>query len=121
MSARFDWTINQGETSEFTLVRTLTSDGSAVNFNSGATWALKVKDKFGGTEKLSLTSAASGAQSGAPFTHTNASNTVVVTLTADQTAAFDAPVKYVWDLQAIEGTSKTRIVEGALIVTPGVT
>lgn len=113
MSAQYDWTINQGETSSLTYARTLSSDGSAINFESGATFRIQAKDKYGGTAVLDLDDTA--------FTHTDATNTFVLTIPAATTAAISAPGRYVYDIEAVEGAAVTRVLEGSLIVRPEVT
>lgn len=114
MSAEYNWTINQGETSALTYKRTLTSDGSAINFASGATFRMQAKDRHGGsTTVVNLTNSA--------FTHTSASNEFTVSIPAATTEAIAAPGRYVYDIEAVEGTTVTRVLEGALIVRPEVT
>ena len=113
MSAKYDWTINQGETSSLTYKRTLTSDGSAVNFASGAAFAMMAKDKYGGSAVLTLSDSA--------FAYVDGTNTFTVTIPFGSTAAIAAPGQYVYDIEATEGTVKTRVLEGTLIVTPEVT
>lgn len=115
MTARYDWTINQGETSSLTYVRTLTADGSAVNFQSNTTFRMQAKDKHGGTAVF--TSAASN------FTYSATSNQVIIKLTDAETAAIDAG-KYVYDVEAVNEPATgevTRILEGSLIVKAEVT
>lgn len=113
MSAEYNWTINQGETSSLTYERTLSSDGSAINFESSATFRMQAKDKYGGSAVVTL-----GDSS---FTHVDASNKFVVTLSAAETAAIPAPGRYVYDIEAVEGAAVTRVLEGSLIVRPEVT
>lgn len=112
MTARYDWTINQGETSVLTYARTLTSDGSAVNFAAGATFRMQAKNKYGGTAAVTLDNTA--------FTHSSGTNTFDVEMSATETAAIAAG-KYVYDIEAVEGTDVTRVLEGSLIVKPEVT
>ncbi len=113
MSAKYDWTINQGETSSLTYKRTLTSDGSAVNFAAGAAFAMMAKDRYGGSAVVTLSDSA--------FTHVDGTNTFTVTIPYGSTAAITAPGQYVYDIEATEGIAKTRVLEGSLIVTPEVT
>lgn len=115
MTARYDWTINQGETSSLTYVRTATDGGAAVNFASGATFRMQAKDKHGGTAVFT--------SEAADFTHSNASNQVVIKISATDTAAIAAG-KYVYDIEAVDEPAAgevTRILEGSLIVKPEVT
>jgi len=113
MTAEYDWTINQGETSSLTYSRTLTSDSSAVNFASGATFRMQAKDRYGGSAVVSLTDSA--------FTHVDASNQFTVSIPAGDTTSISAPGRYVYDIEAVEGSTITRVLEGALIVRPEVT
>lgn len=113
MTARYDWTINQGETSSLTYTRTLTSGGTAVNFQSGATFRMQAKDKYGGTAVLTLDDTA--------FNHSDGTNVFEVQISATDTASIAAPGKYVYDIEAVEGSSVTRVLEGSLIVKPEVT
>ncbi|MGA0398114.1 MAG: DUF7264 domain-containing protein [Ilumatobacteraceae bacterium] len=112
MTARYDWTINQGETSSLTYTRT-DSGGSAVNFPAGTTFRMQAKDKYGGTAVVTLDNTA--------FNHSSGTNTFDVTISATETAAITAPAKYVYDIEAVDGSSVTRVLEGALVVRPEVT
>lgn len=115
MTARYDWTINQGETSSLTYVRTLTSNGNAENFANGATFRMQAKDKYGGTAVFTSETA--------DFTHVNQSNQVIIKLSAADTAAIPAG-KYVYDVEAVNEPNTnevTRILEGSLIVKAEVT
>jgi hypothetical protein len=49
--------------------------------------------------------------------------TIVVALTATQTAAIDATPsgQYVYDLELVSGSTVTRLVEGNFLVSPEVT
>jgi hypothetical protein len=115
MTARYDWTINQGETSKLTYVRTETSSGDAVDFGGTATFRMQAKDKYGGTAVFT--------SEAADFTHSSGSNQVVITLSAADTAAIPAG-KYVYDIEAVNepnANEVTRILEGSLIVKAEVT
>jgi hypothetical protein len=46
---------------------------------------------------------------------------VTLSLTATQTAALDAPARYVYDLEVTTGASVTRVIEGIINVRPNVT
>ena len=122
MTARYDWTINQGETSTLVYTR-FQSDGTTVqNFPQGSTFRMQAKDKFGGTAVLSLTT--NGSTESHHFKHTlasNDSNTVTITIPATLTAEIDAPGKYVYDMENVSGVTVERVLEGTLIVTPEVT
>jgi len=124
MTARYDWTINQGETSELTVKRA----------NSGGTYSpttafldnfrMQAKDKYGGTSYLSV----SGDGTAAPFTKDpsdsgddEGNSTVLIALSAAQTAAIPAG-KYVYDIENHDGAGTVaRILEGTLYVKPEVT
>ena len=46
---------------------------------------------------------------------------VTLSLTATQTAALDAPARYVYDLEVTSGAQVTRVIEGIINVRPNVT
>ena len=124
MSARYDWTINQGETSSLGYTRFQSDGTTAQPFDQSSTFRMKAKDKYGGTEVLSLTT--NGNTNTSHFKHTLAagpSNTFTIQIPADLTAAIDAPGKYVYDVENVtsDGVTVTRVLEGTLIVTPEVT
>jgi len=50
-----------------------------------------------------------------------ATGVVTLSLTAVQTAALDAPARYVYDLEVTTGASVTRVIEGIINVRPNVT
>jgi len=124
MTARYDWTINQGETSELTVKRA-DSNGSYNDTDFSANFRMQIKDKHGGTAVF--TSAASNFTS--PFDDGSGGNneqqnsTVKITLTSTETAAIAAG-KYVYDVENYDGGDPpivTRILEGSLIVKAEVT
>lgn len=115
MAPRYDWTINQGETSPLVYTRTVTSSGDADNFNTTTTFRMQVKDKAGGTAVFTSTSA--------NFTHSDASNVVTIKLSAAETAAIPSG-RYVYDIEAINEPAAdevTRILEGSFFVRAEVT
>ena len=123
MSGRYDWTINQGETSELTVTVTATSGGAAVNFSQNSTFKMQARDKFGGDVVLELTTNGTNG-SGSHFEHSlasGASNTFKVTVPAALSTAMNAPGKYVYDIENTSGTVVKRVIEGSLILTPEVT
>lgn len=112
MSGKYNWTINQGETSSLTVTRT-DSEGAVANWASGATFAMQAKTKYGGDTVLTITDA--------EVTHSDGTNIFIVTISATKSAAITAPGKYVYDIESTEGAVVTRIIEGSLTVTPEVT
>ena len=46
---------------------------------------------------------------------------VTLSLTATQTAALDAPARYVYDLEITSGATVTRVIEGIINIRPNVT
>jgi len=113
MSARYDWTINQGETTSLDYTRT-DSGGGAMAF--AGTFAMQARTKYGGDKVLEL------AQS--DFTISGSgNNTVTINISAAKTSAMTAPGKYVYDVEftATSGGAVSRILEGTLILTPEVT
>ena len=121
MTARYDWTINQGETSTLNYARS--RDGGSAGdapFATNSTFRMKAKDKYGGKEVVSLLNAS--------FTFAAAGSTTdresfAINLTAAETALIDAPGKYVYDVENVtsDGITVERVLEGTLIVTPEVT
>lgn len=126
MTARYDWTINQGETSSIEVNRILT--GGAANsapFNANSTFRMQAKDKHGGTAVLSLDNdvAAGGTATDFTFDSTGdatARNNFHVNISATASAAIAAG-KYVYDIENVSSNDVTRVLEGTLIVTPEVT
>ena len=45
---------------------------------------------------------------------------VTLSLTATETAALDAPARYVYDLEITSGATVTRVIEGVITVNPKV-
>lgn len=123
MSGRYDWTINQGETTELTITVTATSGGAAVNYDQNSTFKMQARDKFGGDVVLELSTNGS-VGSAAHFQHSlasGASNTFKVIVPATLSSAMTAPGKYVYDIENTSGTTVKRVLEGSLILTPEVT
>lgn len=46
---------------------------------------------------------------------------VTLSLTATETAALDAPARYVYDLEITSGATVTRVIEGIINIRPNVT
>ena len=116
MTARYDWTINQGETSTLKVTR-FESDGSTKIPFTG-TFAGSVKDKYGGTESLAI------ANSDVTIDNTGGgANTHIIDikLSATKTAAIAAG-KYIYDLENLDSSGDTtRVLEGSFIVKAEVT
>tara|TARA_R110002020_G_scaffold354217_1_gene566990 strand:- start:167 stop:580 length:414 start_codon:yes stop_codon:yes gene_type:complete len=135
MTARYDWTINQGETSNLTYVRAVSGAAADALYNGTTLYAnfrMQVKDKYGGTSSLSISgdgtaipflknpdSLSGGGNAADSLNHGN--STVKITITAAETAAIAAG-KYVYDVENHNGSGVVeRILEGSLIVKPEVT
>ena len=122
MTARYDWTINQGETSSIEVNRIVTGGAAdSAPFNADSTFRMQAKDKHGGTAVLSLDSSVTGTD----FTFDSGGNATArnhfhVNISATASAAIAAG-KYVYDVENVSSSDVTRVLEGTLIVTPEVT
>ena len=129
MTARYDWTINQGEVARLDLTRA-DSENSAIPFvkSSDGTFSnafkMQAKTKYGGDLVLELSSANSGEFTVADGTP----NKVSIMISDVKSALIDAPGKYVFDVETINPSGsgaatgdRQRILEGTLIVKPEVT
>ena len=112
MTARYDWTINQGETSTLTVTRE-DSEGGPLAFTG--TFRGAAKDKYGGTQYLEIEDADVEIDPNSAGSHV-----IEISLSAAKTAAMAAG-KYVYDLENVNGDTVARILEGSLIVKPEVT
>lgn len=110
MAANYDITIEQGATFTFTLTVT------GVNL-TGYTARMQGRTSHAATAKVFDLSSPSTGIVVTPGTN----STIAVTLTATQTAAFNAPLEGVYDLEYTDGTVVQRILEGTFRVTPEVT
>ena len=124
MTARYDWTINQGETSELVVKRADASGVFQTSLAFSANFRGAAKDKYGGTSHLTLdnTNFTSPYDTGSTSA-TEQNSTVKIILTSTQTAAIPAG-KYVYDIENYDGADPpnvSRILEGALIVKAEVT
>jgi hypothetical protein len=111
---RLDMSCYQGASFDYTL--TWLSAGAPVNL-TGYTGRMQVRDGYdAGSAIVSLTS-------GTGITLGGTAGTILVELTATQTAAIDATPsgQYVYDLELVSGATVTRLVEGTFIVSPEVT
>ena len=124
MTARYDWTINQGETSELTVKRANNVGAYTSDTVFLGNYRMQVKNKYGGTSYLSI----SGDGTAVPFVTDPAgsldpegNSTVKITITAANSAAIPAG-KYVYDVEDHDGAGiVSRILEGSLIVKAEVT
>ena len=101
----------QGASFDYTL--TWNAGGSAVNL-TGYTARMQVRETTASTAvALSLTA-------GTGITLGGTAGTIALALTATQTAAIDATPsgQYVYDLELVNGSTVTRLVEGTFIVLP---
>jgi hypothetical protein len=90
---------------------TATVDGTPVNW-TGFTGRMQVKEHLNSTAVLTLTT-------GAGITMGGAAGTVVVAMTATQTAI--TPGTYRYDLELTNGTTVYRLVEGKIVFDGQVT
>lgn len=111
---RYDLEIKQGATLSLTATWR-DSSGTAVNL-TGYTARMQVRSAYEATSTiLSLTS-------GSGITLGGAAGTIAITASANATAALTAPWSGVWDLELVSGGGEvTRLMEGAVTVTPEVT
>lgn len=125
MTARYDWTINQGETSELVVKRADGAGSFQTDLAFSANFRGAAKDKYGGTTYLTM----DNTNFTSPFTTSGSSgatednSTVKIILTSTQTAAIPAG-KYVYDIENYDGADPpnvARILEGSLIVKAEVT
>jgi len=111
---RLNMNCYQGASFDYTL--TWQTGGTPVNL-SGYTARMQVRDTYdGGSAIVSISS-------GTGITLGGTAGTILVALTATQTAAIDATPsgQYVYDLELVSGSTVTRLVEGTFIVSPEVT
>lgn len=135
MTTRQDLIIRQGETWSF--VWTKTSGGSAVDL-TGYTARMTIRDRIKGAQQAYLSSGADA--DGGSITLGGAQGTVTLAMTATQSAALagelsvassvllaehperDEPeVRYIYDLELVNGATVTRELEGRVIVYREVT
>lgn len=111
-TGRLDLVIQQGAT--FNPVWTWKIDGTAVNL-TGYTARLTVRDTYGGTALVTLTSGAGTIVLG------GAAGTIQPVMSATVTGALSAPATGVYDLELVSGSVVRRLLEGRVSVTPEVT
>jgi hypothetical protein len=135
VTARQDLIIRQGETYSFTWTKR-DSAGAAVDL-TGYTARMRVKDTYNGVQQVYLTSGAD-SQGGA-ITLGGAAGTVVLSMTADQSAALASEVNmvsillssldlnkpqktYLYDLELVSGAGAVaRELEGRVVVRREIT
>ena len=117
MSAQFNWTINQGETTTLLYSRT---DSASAAIVFAATDVFRMKVKTAHDASSTTLSKTSGWFDIGPDSTTL--NNVRFTLSAADIGGITAPGRYVYDIEAESTTGVvTRVLEGSLIVTPEVT
>ena len=128
MSAKFNWTINQGETTVMRYTRFANDGTTADPFSEAhvtATFKGQARSAYGGDLVLDMLNSyfelnpdGAGGTAG--------DHIFDVTIPAAITTAITAPGKYVYDIEITENPGHateavTRVLEGKLIVTPEVT
>ena len=107
----YDLLCPQGVTFDKTF--TWSNGGTAVNL-TGYTAALQVRSAYDAdTALISLTS-------GSGITLGGTAGTIAVVISAAVTGAVDAG-SYAWDLELYSGSTTTRLLQGAFVVSGGVT
>jgi hypothetical protein len=117
MSAQFNWTVNQGETTFLHYSRTDAAN-SAIPFAASDVFRMKVKTAHDASS--TTLSKTTGWFDIGPESSTL--NNVRFTLAAADTGGVTAPARYVYDIESEDTAGVvTRILEGSFIVTPEVT
>ena len=113
MAARANLRIDQGTTFS-TDVTVTNSDGSAFDL-TGYTASAKLSQGYASTKTRTSFTAIVNAD---PTT-----GIIILSLTADQTSALDAPARYVYDVEILKTADSTitRVIEGIITVSPSVT
>lgn len=112
MSGKYNIVCEQGTT--FTFSFTVKTDDTPWNL-TGYTATMTIRPFIGST-----TTSVSATNANGKIALGGALGTVVVTLTAEETAALEAG-RYVYDFVFDSGSVVTRLLEGKFVVTPGVT
>lgn len=114
MAGIYNFTIEQGAT--FSQVWTYKdSAGAAINL-TGYTARMKARQDIASTTAiLDLTTENSGISLG------GSAGTITLSISATATAALSAPSNLVYDLELVNGSTVTRLVEGSIRITPEVT
>ena len=111
MAAIANLTIDQGATfsSDVTV-----KDANGNNFDlTGYTASAKMAKGYSSTRTRTTITSTVAADA--------ATGIVTLSLTATETAALDAPARYVYDLEITSGATVTRVIEGIINVRPNVT
>ena len=96
------------------------SDGTTAVDLTGFTARMKIKHEVGGTLIKSLTSSSRLTMGGSAGTPTNGE--IDISISATDTAAFDAPITGVYDLEIVSNSGVVdRVLQGKFIITPEVT
>ena len=114
MAARYDLTIDQGATFTFDL------EVQSINLTTGYTVRMQGRTSHAATTTLfSLTSGGGGIS----LSHSAGNSHIIPTISATATAALNAPLSGVYDIEYQETATGfvTRILEGSFHVTPEVT
>tara|TARA_Y100001973_G_C5179554_1_gene323998 strand:- start:352 stop:741 length:390 start_codon:yes stop_codon:yes gene_type:complete len=127
MSAKFNWTMNQGETTVLTYTRFESNGTTPDPFDDSpsATFKGQARTDYGGDLILDMPNSYFALNpDGAGGTAGD--HIFRVTVPASVTAGITAPGKYVYDIEITENPGQadekiTRVLEGTLIVTPEVT
>ena len=111
MAAIANLTIDQGATfsSDVTV-----KDANGNNFDlTGYTASAKMAKGYSSTRTRTTITSTVAADA--------ATGIVTLSLTATETAALDAPARYVYDLEITSGATVTRVIDGIINVRPNVT
>ena len=96
------------------------SDGTTAVDLTGFTARMKIKHEVGGTLIKSLTSSSGLTMGGSAGTPTNGE--IDISISATDTAAVDAPITGVYDLEIVSNSGVVdRVLQGKFIITPEVT
>lgn len=112
MAGRYKITIDQGTT--WRQLMTYKEDGDPTDLTT-YTARMQIRPSFESATVLATLTTANGG-----ITLGGALGTVLLTLTATQTAAIP-PGTYLYDLELVNGPEVTRLVEGQVVVRPEVT
>ncbi len=123
MTAIYNWTVNQGETTTLLYTRK-DSTNTALPFPNSTTFRMKAKSTYDASSTVIDLGVGDGWFTLNPIDLPSADqgfHNVRFTISAALTAAIASPGSYVYDVEAVDGTTITRILEGTLITRPEVT